>query len=239
MEITGAVVLVTGANRGLGRALSDQLLAAGAAKVYAGARDVSTVAPREGLVPVRVDVTDVESLRTAAARLTDVTIVVNNAGTASLGATPLTAESEALRTDFEVNTFGLLEVTRAFAPVIEANGGGSIVNVLSALSWFTLPEMALYAASKAASWSLTNALRAELAPRGVHVAGLHVGWMDTDMAAHIDSPKTSPEVVANEIVSAIRTDEWEVIVDDFSRMVKDGLSSHPSTVYRDVVLARR
>ena len=162
MKIEGSVALVTGANRGIGRAIAGELLARGATKVYAGVRDPSTVTD-DRLVPVALDVTDADQVARAAQQLDDVQIVVNNAGIGG-GSTPLGADLDAARAELEVNYLGLVSVTQAFAPVLAAHGGGAFVNVLSVVSWAASPSLTTYSASKAAAWSFTNAARIELAP---------------------------------------------------------------------------
>jgi NAD(P)-dependent dehydrogenase (short-subunit alcohol dehydrogenase family) len=224
MNIKGSVALVTGANRGLGAAFAHALLAEGAATVYGAARsDYESTEP--GLVPVRLDITDPEQAAALARQLPDVDLVINNAGVFH-GATALGADLEtALRADLETNLFGTLAVSRAFAPVLAANGGGALVNVLSVASWRSLPGFAAYGASKAAEWSITNALRLELRANGTLVVGVHAGFIDTDLAAGIDAPKTSPEEVVGHVLRGIENGDEEVLVDDVSRMVKAGLSA--------------
>lgn len=219
LTVEGSVALVTGANRGLGKAFARALLDAGAAKVYAGVRDVGTVTDPE-VVPVALDVTDHEQVAKVAAELGDVNIVINNAGVASfLGA--VEGESlDAFRAEFEVNYFGSVAVARAFAPVLARNGGGAIVNMLSALSWATLPSTANYSATKAAGWAYTNGLRHALAGQGTLVVAVHAGYIDTDMAAGVDAPKITPEDVARQTVEAIAAGREEVLADDVSRGAK-------------------
>ena len=185
MDIEGSTVLVTGANRGLGHAFARLLVERGAAKVYAAARKPATVT-LDGVTPIRLDVTSAADIAEVAERCHDVTLLVNNAGI-STGTPALGADAvDAARREMETNFFGTLAVSRAFAPVLAANGGGALVNVLSVLSWFTLPATAMYCASKAAAWSLTNALRVELAAQGTLVVGVHCGFIDTDMASAVE-----------------------------------------------------
>ncbi len=234
MQITGSVALVTGANRGLGRAYAEALLARGAVKVYAGVRDVSTVLdPR--LIPVRLDITDPADVAAAAALLTDVDIVINNAGVYSDGPLLDATPTAAARRDLETNFFGTLAVSSAFAPVLAANGGGALVNMLSALSFVTLPGTGSYSASKAAAWSLTNALRLELNPQGTLVVGVHAGYIDTDMVAHIDAPKNTPESIAEQTLDAIEAGRGEVLADEISRTVKSALSGDLRDLYPALV----
>ncbi|MER5715638.1 SDR family oxidoreductase [Streptomyces sp. NPDC002132] len=226
MELKDAVAVVTGANRGLGRHLAAQLMARGA-KVYAAARRPETV-DLPGAVPLRLDLTDAESIREAARTASDATLLVNNAGIST--GTPLIAGGlEAVRLEMEVNFFGPLAVTRAFAPVIESNGGGAVLNVLSVLSWLHPAGLGSYAAAKAAAWALTGAVREELVPCGIAVTALHVGYMDTDMAASVPAEqKADPAEVAAQALSGIETGLPEVLADDVTRHVKQGLAAAPN-----------
>ena len=126
-------------------------------------------------------------------------------------------------------------MSRAFAPILGANGGGAIVNVLSVLSWLSMPQTAMYSAAKAAAWSLTNSWRVELAGQGTLVVGVHVGFMDTDMAAAVEAPKVSPESVVEATLEALRTGQHEVLADDASRFVKSQLSSDLEALYPSLV----
>ncbi|CAJ0680524.1 SDR family oxidoreductase [Ralstonia mannitolilytica] len=224
MDIKGKTILVTGANRGLGRQFTQALLAAGAAKVYAGARDPQTVT-QPGVQAVRLDVTDAESIAAAAAALTDVDVVVNNAGIMQPASLLAPADIGAIRKTFDVNVWGLLAVTQAFAPVLKRNGGGAVVNVLSVLSWVALPTSGAYSASKAAAWALTNGLRHELRSQGTRVVGVHPAYIDTDMTAGVAAPKSTPEHVVAEVLRALADGHDEVLVDDVGRNVKQSLSS--------------
>ncbi|RKQ87790.1 short-subunit dehydrogenase [Solirubrobacter pauli] len=216
MELHGAVALVTGANRGLGKAYAEALVAAGA-KVYGGARDPQTVTS-EGVIPVQLDVTDAAQVAAAAAELTDVTLVVNNAGIGSL-ATPLTADLDEARRLMEVNYIGLLRVSQAFAPQL---AGGALVNVLSVASFRPLLSLSVYSATKAAAWSITTALREELAD--TLVVGVHAGFIDTDLAAAVPAEdKIPPSQVVDATLEALRTGETEVLADDVSRLAKAAL----------------
>ncbi len=224
MDIKGKTILVTGANRGLGRQFTQALLAAGAAKVYAGARDPQTVT-QPGVQAVRLDVTDAESIAAAAAALTDVDVVVNNAGIMQPASLLAPADIGAIRKTFDVNVWGLLAVTQAFAPVLKRNGGGAVVNVLSVLSWVALPTSGAYSASKAAAWALTNGLRHELRSQGTRVVGVHPAYIDTDMTAGVAAPKSTPEHVVAEVLRALADGRDEVLVDDVGLNVKQSLSS--------------
>jgi NAD(P)-dependent dehydrogenase (short-subunit alcohol dehydrogenase family) len=229
--IAGATVLVTGGSRGIGKALVEELYRRGAKKVYATARDASTVRHPEA-VPLALEVTDPAAVAAAAAQAQDVTILINNAGR-SVNASFLDSPVEDVRTEFETNFYGPLLTARAFAPIIERNGGGHLLNVHSALSWVALAGS--YSASKAALWSQTNSLRLELRPRGIQVTGLHVGYVDTDLVAHIDAPKTSPDEVARQALDGIEADAAEVLVDEVSRQVKRGLSGDLLGLYPQLV----
>jgi NAD(P)-dependent dehydrogenase (short-subunit alcohol dehydrogenase family) len=233
MQIEGSIALVTGANRGLGRAYARALAEAGAAKVYGAARDPRAITD-PGVVPVRLDVTDPAQVAAAAELAGDVTIVVNNAGvgtvTSFLDEDPAVALAVA-RELLEVNYLGTLSVAGAFAPVLAANGGGALVNMLSVLSWVSLPLHGPYNASKAAAWSLTNALRVQLRGQGTLVVGVHAGYLETDMAAGAPGPKTAPEEIAAQVVAALRADREEVLGDQLSRDVKSALSRDLELLY--------
>ncbi|MFE4992994.1 SDR family oxidoreductase [Streptomyces mirabilis] len=226
-SIEGSVVLVTGGSRGIGRALVQALYERGASKVYATARDPRTVTHPDA-VPLALEVSDPASVAAAAERAQDVTILINNAG-ASVNANFLDSPVEDVRREFETNFFGPLLVTRAFVPIIERNGGGHILNVHSVLSWVGL--LGSYSASKAAFWSQTNSLRLDLKPRGIDVTGLHVGYVDTDMAAHVDGPKSSPESVAAQALDGIESGAFEVLADDLTRQVKARLAEDLGVMY--------
>lgn len=224
MEIKNSVVLITGANRGLGRAFVNAILDAGAAKVYAAVRDPSTI-KRQDVVPIQLDITRDTNIAAVAAQCTDVTILINNAGIARGTAFTEAGSAAAARAELETNFFGPLNLSLAFAPILRANGGGTIVNVLSVTSWLNFRSAATYSASKSAAWSLTNGLRTELKSQGTQVVGVHVGLMDTDMARGFDVPKADPSDVARQTLVAIAAGKDEVLADDLSRQVKQGLSA--------------
>ncbi|MFF5532920.1 SDR family oxidoreductase [Streptomyces cinerochromogenes] len=227
-SIKNSVALVTGGSRGLGKALVEELYARGAAKVYATARDPRSVTHPDA-VPLALEVTDPASVEAAAAQAQDVTVLVNNAGI-SLGAHSfLDAAVDDVRREFETNFYGPLLVTRAFVPVIERNGGGHLLNVHSVLSWVGVAGS--YSATKAALWSQTNSLRLELDPRGIGVTGLHVGYIDTDMVADVDAPKSAPQAVAALALDGVEAGAYEVLADDLSRQVKAGLSGDLAALY--------
>jgi NAD(P)-dependent dehydrogenase (short-subunit alcohol dehydrogenase family) len=226
MKLQDSVALVTGANRGLGLAFTQALLAAGARKVYAAARDPASIR-QAGVQAVKLDVTKPAEVEALARDLGDVTLLVNNAGIAR-GTAFLAPEGvEALRDELDTNFFGPLLLARAFAPILAKNGGGAIVNVLSALSWVTFPSNSTYSATKSAAWSLTNGLRNELGGQGTQLLGLHVGYMDTDMARHITAPKSKPEDVVRETLAALEAGKSEILADEVSRSIKKNLSTEP------------
>jgi NAD(P)-dependent dehydrogenase (short-subunit alcohol dehydrogenase family) len=227
-DITGQVALVTGANRGLGAAFVAGLLERGAAKVYAAARNPSKVAvtdPR--VVPIALDVTDEASIAAAAAAAGDVTVLVNNAGV-WLNQSLVSDDLVEIRREFDTNFWGPVLVTRAFAPIIAANGGGAVINMHSALSWFGIGS---YSATKAALWSASNSARVELAPLNIQVVGVHVGWVDTDMAAFTDDPKVAPQQVVAEALDVTERGGAEAVVGDFAQHVKSKLDQDVSVLY--------
>lgn len=237
MDIRNSVAVVTGANRGLGRLFASQLLERGAAKVYAGARDPSSV-DLPGVVPLAVDITDPDSVARAAETAEDATLLINNAGISThVGLT--TGDMGNIRLEMETHFFGSLNVTRAFAPVITANGGGAILNMLSVLSWAHYPNYGGYSAAKAAELAMTNVTRQELAPSGIDVIALHVGYMDTDMADYVDeSDKVDPSWVAGLALDGIQNRALEVVVDDKSRGVRSALSGDLTNLYPGLPVAR-
>jgi NAD(P)-dependent dehydrogenase (short-subunit alcohol dehydrogenase family) len=225
MKIKDSVVFVTGANRGLGLAFARELLARGAKKVYAGARHPADVV-LPGVVPVRIDVTDPVSVAAAAEQCADTTLLVNNAGIARVMESTLDpALIGTAREIFETNFYGVILTTQAFAPVLQANGEGAIINVLSDASWFSRPMLAAYSATKSAAWSFTNALRIELREKGIQVLGLHVGFLDTDMTHGFDMKKTHPQDVAASTFEALENGKEEILADEGTRAIKQRLSS--------------
>jgi NAD(P)-dependent dehydrogenase (short-subunit alcohol dehydrogenase family) len=231
MQIEGMSALVTGANRGLGRHLAQQLRDRGAT-VYAAARNPDLV-DLDGVTPIRLDVTDGASIQDAAAIATDVAILVNNAGSAT-GASLLDGDLADVRLEMDTHFFGTLAVSRAFASQLAKHDDSAILNVLSVLSWLSFPGVGAYSAAKSAAWSLTNALRQELAPQGTRVSALHVGFMDTDMARGVDAPKSDPADVARIAIDGIAAGQTEILADDVSRTVLASLSGGVAALYPQV-----
>jgi NAD(P)-dependent dehydrogenase (short-subunit alcohol dehydrogenase family) len=227
MKLQDAIVLITGANRGIGLAFAEVALARGARKVYAGARSPSSITT-PGVVPVKLDVTSDQDVADAARICADVTLVVNNAGIGRAGGLLKPEASEAARAQFDTNVFGMLRMMQVFSPVLAKNGGGAFLNVLSVASWINSGAMTAYAASKAAAWSLTNGLRNELRSQGTQVLGLHVGFVDTDLARGLDVVKVSPRSVATSAFDGLEAGASEVLADERARMVKHGLTAEPA-----------
>ncbi|TQL03961.1 SDR family oxidoreductase [Cellulomonas sp. SLBN-39] len=233
--LDGAVVLVTGANGGLGTQFVHQALARGAAKVYATART-----PRAWddarVVPLALDITDPESILAAVQAAPDVTVLVNNAGVTVSAGEILGHTDEEIRSNVETNFVGPLLLARAFAPQLVRAQGAAIVDVHSALSWYAAGG--IYSAAKAALWSVTNSLRLELAPQGVHVVGVHVGYVDTPMTAGLEVPKADPVQVVAATLDAVEADEFEVLADETSVQAKAGLSAPLEVVYPELARTR-
>jgi NAD(P)-dependent dehydrogenase (short-subunit alcohol dehydrogenase family) len=230
------VALVTGTNRGIGAAFVSGLLAAGAKRVYAAARDPQTLAglaqSDARVVPIALDISDDTSVQEAAARLGDVDLVVNNAGVLLGGRLIAAADLLAARQEMEVNYFGLLRMSRAFAPILAANGGGTLINVLSILSRVASPAGGGYSASKAAALSLTQAVRAELQAQGTRVIGVLPGFVDTAMAEGVTAPKIQPSEVVRATLDALLTDQDEVYPGEQASQVAAMLLQDPKAVER-------
>ncbi|WP_402376118.1 SDR family oxidoreductase [Isoptericola rhizosphaerae] len=234
MDVTGQTALVTGANRGIGREFVLELLERGASKVYATARRPESLDiddPR--VVPLRLDLLDHESVVAAADAARDVTLLVNNAGIAT-GASLTTGDLADVRRELDTHLWGTLDVIRELRPALAANGGGAIVNVLSALSWFVAPGTGSYAIAKAAEWSMTNGVRLELASQGTLVQGVLLGAADTAIAAGYDGPKIDPREVPRTSLDGLATGSIEVIVDDWTAMVKASLAGDPAAFYAEL-----
>lgn len=232
MQISGAVALVTGANRGLGREFARQLVERGAT-VYATARRPESI-DLEGVVALPLDITDADQVAAAAARAGDTTLLVNNAGI-STGADLVTGDLELAHREMDTHFWGTASMLRAFAPVLGRNGGGAAVNVLSALSWFSTRGAGAYHAAKAAEWALTNSARLELAEQGTLVTAVHLGAADTDITRGWDGPKVSPHAVVDAVLAGVESDATEVLVDPWSEFVKTALTDQPGT--RDARIA--
>ncbi|MCW8277270.1 SDR family oxidoreductase [Pseudomonas sp. PCH199] len=223
MKVEGAVVFITGANRGLGLQFAKQALARGAKKVYAAARDPSTIT-LAGVIPVKLDVTNAADVAAAAKQCTDVTLLINNAGIARVAGLAQADAEPVLREQFETNVFGMLDMSQAFAGTLGSNGGGAMLNILSIFSWVNTPIIGGYGVSKAAAWALTNGLRNELRAQGTQVVGFHAGFIDTDLTRGLDVPKATPEDVVSQAFDAVEAGQEEVMVDESTRQVKQGLS---------------
>ncbi len=224
MDIANTTVFITGANRGLGLAFAREAVRRGAAKVYAGMRNVEGF-DEPNVIPVKIDVTDKSSIEAAAKIAADTNILVNNAGIAALIDGPLSAEAEEQsKRIFDTNYYGVLRVTQAFEPILSSKAQAAIVNVLSDIVWLPRPILAPYAASKAAAWSFTNQLRHHLLERGIKVLGLHVGFLDTDLTKGIDVPKTDPQDVARQTFDALTAGKDEVMADEGTRLLKSTLA---------------
>jgi len=230
MQISNTIALVTGANRGLGLAFSRELVRRGAARVYGAARHPDQAA-EPGVTPVGLDITDQDQVAAVAARCSDVSLLVNNAGVMKASTFIGAPDLAAARAEMETNYFGTLAMCRAFAPVLAANGGGAIVNMLSVTSFYNNPFNSSYGASKAAGWSLTNGVRLELHHQGTLVVAVHAGFIDTDMAALASGPKDSPEDVVRQALDAVEAGQPEVLADERTRTVKASLSRDHELIY--------
>jgi NAD(P)-dependent dehydrogenase (short-subunit alcohol dehydrogenase family) len=233
MRIAGSVALVSGANRGLGQVYARELVHRGAAKVYGAARNPAAVT-EPGVTPIALDITDPHRVAEVAGQCPDVSLLVNNAGVLKYSTFTSAPDLTAARLEMETNYFGTLSMCRAFAPVLAANGGGAIVNMLSVTSFYSNPFNVSYGATKAAGWSLTNGVRVELHHQGTLVVGVHAGFIDTDMAALVDAPKISPESVAQQVFDAVEADRIEVLADERSRFIKASLSHDHELIYPPV-----
>jgi NAD(P)-dependent dehydrogenase (short-subunit alcohol dehydrogenase family) len=227
MKIAGSTVLITGANRGIGLAFAKEALARGARKVYAGARDPARLS-LAGVTPLRLDVDDPLAVAAAAEVAGDTTIVINNAGIAGFGSFTTPDAEALLRRHFETNVLGVLRMSQAFAPVLARHGGGALLNVASIASWISGPALANYAVSKAAVWMLSNGLRNDLRAQGTQVLTLHMAFVDTDLARGIDRPKSTPDAIVGQALDALEAGAEEVLGDDITRQVKQGLSAEPA-----------
>jgi NAD(P)-dependent dehydrogenase (short-subunit alcohol dehydrogenase family) len=228
MKISEQVAFVTGANRGFGRYLALELLSRGA-KVYAGARNPESI-DIPGVIPVKLDITNPQEVAAAAMVAKDVTLLINNAGS-STGASLIDGDLDKIHLEFNTHFFGTLSMVRTFAPILANNGGGSILNILSALSWISSGTVGAYTAAKAAEWALTNDLRLNLYPQNVRVAGLHVGFMETDLTSSLEVPKSNPKDIAKIAIDGLESDSFEIVADDVSRKIQRNLAGGVSAIY--------
>ena len=224
MKIENAVALVTGANRGIGLAFARELLARGARKVYAAARDPAALT-LPGVQALRLDVNKPEEVAAAAALASDVTLVINNAGIAQPGGFLAADSEDVARRLFETNFFAMLRMCKSFAPILGRNGGGALLNVLSVASWVNGGELAAYSASKSAAWSLTNALRSELAAQKTQVLALHMAYVDTDLTRGFDVPKSSPLEIVRRALDGLESGLHEVLADELTQQIKRGMTA--------------
>jgi NAD(P)-dependent dehydrogenase (short-subunit alcohol dehydrogenase family) len=225
MKIAGSTALVTGANRGIGRHFAQQLVERGAARVYATARNPELIGIA-GVTTLALDITDPSSVAAAAAAAPDVDLLINNAGIATY-TNLVTGDLEQIQREMNTHYFGTLSMVRAFAPVLSANGGGAILNMLSGLSWLSFDGSTAYCAAKSAEWGLTNGIRLELTSQGTLVTAVHVGAVDTDMS--------DPADVVRIALDGLEAGQREVIVDDFTAQIKSALASDPIALYPQTV----
>jgi NAD(P)-dependent dehydrogenase (short-subunit alcohol dehydrogenase family) len=221
MYMENTVALVTGANRGIGHAFVELLLKRGARRIYATARNLASLESvimldRARIIPLQVDITNQHDVQAAAAEAADVNLLINNAGSLVFGSL-LSSDIRSLQQDLDTNYLGTLTMIRRFAPIIESNGGGSIVNILSLIALASMPAIGGYSASKAAAYSMTQAVRAELAHKGIRVYAVFPGAVDTDMIRSINMPKTSPQDVAHAVLEALAAQEEDIFPDPMSQ----------------------
>jgi NAD(P)-dependent dehydrogenase (short-subunit alcohol dehydrogenase family) len=238
MNVQGSTVLITGANRGIGKAYVEGFLEAGAARIYATARSLAALeavvamAP-DRIIPLALDVTRPEEVAVVAQQAPDVNILINNAGVLGSGGLFTDQSVETAQWEMQTNYFGTLSMVRAFAPVLKRNGGGAIVNLLSIVSVVNAPVFSSYSASKAALYSLTQGVRAELAKQGTHVIGVFPGPVDTAMAEGVPMDKIAPIAVAQATIRAIAEQIEEVYPDPTSQHVFAHLQSPLKEVERE------
>ncbi|MGE0267325.1 MAG: SDR family oxidoreductase [Candidatus Omnitrophota bacterium] len=234
-NIQGSIVLITGANRGIGKAFAEELIKRGVKKIYAGARNIEslkelTALAPERIKPVRLDVTNESEVLAAAAAALDVNVLINNAGRADYAALVGAPDMRSARGEMEVNYFGLLNMVRAFQPVLKRNGGGQIINISSVAGLVGIPALGTYSATKAAVHSLTQSLRGELAAAGTIVTGVYPGATDTEMTKDLQLEKTSPAQLVNNILESLEKGEEDIFPDKISREMALGLKTDAKTV---------
>ncbi|GAB3673202.1 SDR family oxidoreductase [Saccharopolyspora tripterygii] len=230
MDIRNEIALVTGANRGVGRSFVTELRRRGVRKIYAAARRPETVPEMPGVVPLELDVTDDASVARAAEVAGDTALLVNNAGVSTFARLTDGAEED-IRLEMETNFFGTLRMVRAFAPVLSANGGGAVLNVLSVMAWMAYEHSNGYGASKAAAWALTNGIRYELAGQGTQVTALAMASVDTDMMAGVEDEKSDPDVISRAALDGLEAGSLEVLADGRTARWKSRLGEDPALLY--------
>lgn len=234
-KIAGKVALVTGANRGIGKALVEELLSAGATKVYAAARKLGSlnelVAKSDGrIIPVELDVTKPDTIQKVADAHKDISILVNNAGIASFEGVVAAKDIDPARAEMETNYFGVINMIRAFSSTLAENGGGAIINVSSIAAYVSFPALGSYSASKAAVHSVTQGVRAELAAQGTHVSGVYPGPVETDMTTNVDMDKTSPNIVAKAVLDGVEAGAEDIYPDPMGEGMHAAYLSDPKAV---------
>ncbi|KAB0668264.1 SDR family oxidoreductase [Oryzomonas sagensis] len=233
MKLENKTILVTGSNRGIGKALVAALLKHPVTRIYAAARKTEDL-PAFGdsrVVPLKLDITDLDLVKKAAGLAQDVDLLINNAGVATFSSV-VTSEPDALKHDMEVNYLGTLNVVRSFAPVLEKRGGGAIANVISVVGLANMAAAGGYSASKAALFSATQAMRAELKAKGISVHGIFPGPIDTDMARDFDMPKTGAQETAENIIKGLLADQEDIFPDPMSAQVGELWAKDPKGLER-------